>query len=217
VGGTKVLRLDGRFALGMPRRSSHSRVGAIQWARSVAGSTATVYLDTETTGIHASAEIVDIAVVDGTGTALLNTLVRPQGPIPVTATAIHNIGDAAVADAPTWSEIHGVLQELLCDRTVVVYNAEFDARMVSGCSERIGHRFPTSSWQCAMRGYAAFQGRPGRYPGEYRLHKLDVAVAHFGGKPGAHRALSDAAACRLVVLGMASAPAINDPEDRGGS
>ena len=63
-------------------------------------------LDTETTGLDDDAEVVELAVIDCAGTVLLDTLVRPSGPVPAEAAAIHGITDAMLADAPTWSEIH---------------------------------------------------------------------------------------------------------------
>ncbi|MFB6287159.1 MAG: 3'-5' exonuclease, partial [Candidatus Bipolaricaulia bacterium] len=43
---------------------------------------APLFLDTETTGIDERAEICEIAVVAADGTSLVDTLVRPTGPIP---------------------------------------------------------------------------------------------------------------------------------------
>ena len=53
-----------------------------------------VVFDTETTGLDGGAEIVEIveiSCVNGRGEVLLDTLVRPAGPIPADATAIHRI------------------------------------------------------------------------------------------------------------------------------
>ncbi|MCW3664158.1 3'-5' exonuclease, partial [Burkholderia cenocepacia] len=58
-----------------------------------------ILLDTETTGLDESAEIVEIAVIDDAGNVLLNTLVKPKHPIPNSATAIHGITNAMVATA----------------------------------------------------------------------------------------------------------------------
>ena len=69
-----------------------------------------LFLDTETTGLHDDAEIVDVAVIDITGRSVLSTLVRPAGVIPVAATRIHGITPEMVAGAPTmdmlWNELY---------------------------------------------------------------------------------------------------------------
>ena len=56
-----------------------------------------VYLDTETTGLDKTAEIVEIAVVDDAGQILINQLVRPSKPIPAEVTLLHGITNEMVA------------------------------------------------------------------------------------------------------------------------
>ncbi|XFB06568.1 exonuclease domain-containing protein [Azotobacter salinestris] len=59
-----------------------------------------LFLDTETTGLHASAEIVELSLIDSRGQPLLDTLIRPERPIPPALTRIHGIDNAMVADVP---------------------------------------------------------------------------------------------------------------------
>lgn len=192
------------------RRSSWSaaptaaRARAIEWARTTAASGEVVYLDTETTGLGAGDEIVDLSVVGADGAVLLDTLVRPTNPIPLVASGIHGIRDRDVVDAPTWSEVYPMLLDIIDLRVVVVYNAPFDAQMVRQCCVQSKIVEPTLDWQCAMRAYAEFEGLPGRFGG-FRLHRLDSAARRFGITPGGHRALADAVVCRAVVQAMASA------------
>jgi DNA polymerase III alpha subunit (gram-positive type) len=68
------------------------RVHAVKWARQQLALDNWVILDTETTGLY-DAEIVEIAVVDPLGEALLNTLVKPTIPIPTEVIEIHGITD----------------------------------------------------------------------------------------------------------------------------
>jgi hypothetical protein len=58
---------------------------AIDWARELMGRQDWVLLNTETTGLGPDDEVVEIAVLDPTGRALLDTLVRPPRPIPPAA------------------------------------------------------------------------------------------------------------------------------------
>jgi hypothetical protein len=53
-----------------------------------------------------------------------------------------------------------------------------------------------------MKQYAAFATDWHARYGNYRWHKLDVALARFGHHKDGHRARPDAEACRLVVRGM---------------
>ena len=179
---------------------------AVAWAARIAADPLVVYLDTETTGLGAEDEIVDLAVVGSGGEVLLDTLVRPSRPIPPAASAIHRLTDADVAEAPAWHQVYPALRDLVCDRVVVVYNADFDRRLITQCCIRCGVDPPVADWHCAMRAYADFHGEPGR-AGGFRWHPLERAVRTVGALPGtswaAHRALADALACRAVVLGMA--------------
>ena len=77
-------------------------------------------LDTETTGLGDDAEVVELAVIDCAGAVLLDTLVRPSGPVPAEAAAIHGITDAMLAGAPTWSEIHARFCDLVEGRQVLL-------------------------------------------------------------------------------------------------
>jgi DNA polymerase-3 subunit epsilon len=174
---------------------------AIEWAKQRASDTGTVYLDTETTGLGPDAEIVDIALIGADGRVLLDTLVQPLGAIPEAASAIHGLTAEHLVSAPLWADVAGAVLELISGRTVVVYNAEYDFRIVQQCCRRYGVPEPEAFspalvWDCAMRAFSD-------YMGARRWHKLDAAAAQFGHPPGGHRALGDALACRSVVLGMA--------------
>lgn len=89
-------------------------------------------LDTETTGLNKSAEIVEIGIIDkDTGAVVFESLVRPFAPIPDDATAIHGITNAMVENAPTWAEIHEQVQAVLnsCSR-LYIYNSGYDIRLL---------------------------------------------------------------------------------------
>jgi DNA polymerase-3 subunit epsilon len=149
----------------------------------------TLYLDTETTGLHPPDDrIVEIAIVDDDGAALLDTLVNPERRIGFAST-IHGITDAMVAGAPTFDMLERDIAALVEDAHVVIYNASFDVKFFPdalGGAARIS---------CAMRRYArALGGARGRW------HKLAVAADHVGHDwdGAAHRALADARAARSV-------------------
>ncbi len=189
----------------MQQTQTGDLVNAVEWARLILSDPNVLYLDTETTGLDSDAEIVDLALVDANGRAVLDTLVRPSSTIPPDATRIHGITDAMVRDSPRWPEIAPRLGRLLANAShVVIYNADFDTRIMEQCNN-LG-RMPgyRANWQCAMKHYAAYVGvRHERYGG-YRWHKLIDAAATFGVREaGQHRALADARLCRVVVEGMA--------------
>ncbi len=179
---------------------------AVRWAAMITRRSDVLYLDTETTGLGKLDEIVDIAVIDNDGRVLLDTLVKPQRPIPAAATAIHRIADHHVVGAPAWPEVYPGLLELLDGHHhVVVYNADFDRRLIQQCCAT--HRLapPVTRWHCAMKQYAAFVGDLNPQFGDYRWHNLNHAVRRFKLHVVAdHRALSDTRACWSVVRAMAA-------------
>ncbi len=154
-----------------------------------------LYLDTETTGISSQSHtIVEIAIVDDTGQSLLNSLVNPGRPIPRDATAIHRINDAMVAGAPTLAELWPQIRGLLSGAHVVIYNADFDRKFFPDrlkCASQIS---------CAMFEFARHYGERDPYRGTFRWQSLDFAARHVRHRwtGDAHRALSDAMACRAV-------------------
>src|SRR5215213_762294 len=88
------------------------------WAAKMLAQPDVLILDTETTGLHGTAEIVQIAVIDCAGRALLDTYVKPTRPIPRDASAIHRITDLTVDSAPTFDQLAPQLREILSGQTV---------------------------------------------------------------------------------------------------
>lgn len=165
-------------------------------------------LDTETTGLDDKAEIIEIAIIDAHGKVLLNTLVRPSKPIPAEATAIHGITDEMVKDAPTWPEVSPQLCSLISGKTIAIYNAEYDIRLLEQ-TDRIWKVTPKISVMpqivCAMHEYAEFYGQKSERGG-YKWQKLTAAAEQQGviieGTP--HRALSDCLTTLDVIKAMAA-------------
>lgn len=90
-------------------------------------------VDLETTGLYPGGDrIVELAVVQiqpGKAPALvLDTLVNPRRP--VSATEIHGITDADVADAPRFEELAGNLASAIAESVFASYNVYFDAKFV---------------------------------------------------------------------------------------
>lgn len=159
-----------------------------------------VYLDTETTGLERSSEIVEISVVDDDNQVLFSSLVRPSQPIPAAATHIHGITDSMVQDARPWPVIWSLARSFLIGRPVIIYNAEYDLRLMQQSHMR--YRLP---WRenlnsiCAMQLYAQFRGEWDSYRRSYRIFKLeDAGRASRISLPNAHRADADALLTRAL-------------------
>lgn len=184
--------------------SDEIRKEAWQKARSWLSAGALI-LDTETTGLGPTAEIVEIAIIDTAGAVLLDTLVKPVRPIPAGATAIHGITNAQVEDAPDWTEVQPLVSDLLVGLPVVIYNAGYDCRLIEQTARRSGLPPPVFHAECAMLAYARFWQQWDDYRGDWRWQKLTAAAMQQGVRvEGAHRALADCFMTLEVVRSMAS-------------
>ena len=171
------------------------RVRAVKWAREQLTQKDWVILDTETTGLY-DAEIVEIAIIDRTEETLLDTLIKPSIPIPAEVTEIHGITDEMVATAPSFPTVYPRIVEVLKDKRVIIYNAEFDIKILNYCCQL--HSLPslmlTKRSECLMEWAAQWVGNWSYYHKDYRYVPLS----------GGHRALGDCLAAFELVKRMAT-------------
>jgi DNA polymerase-3 subunit epsilon len=164
-----------------------------------------VYLDTETTGLNNWDEIVDICILDADGQVLIDTLVKPSGKIPGEATSIHGITNAMVASAPTWPEIWPRVEAAITDRTVLIYNADFDVRLMQQTHRKHRLAWRTVQSRCIMLLYAQFYGEWDAQRRSFRWQKLELAGRQCGLKLlNTHRANDDAQLARAILQYMAN-------------
>jgi DNA polymerase III subunit epsilon len=173
------------------------RDAMIDWARALLKSRDFVIIDTETTGLGHTDEVVQIGIMDSDGVELVDSLVKPEKPrrMPARAKAVHGISMKMLANAPTFHEVLPQIMSSIAGRCVVCFNAAFDLRVMEQTAQkydpsRHGVRFNVRS-KCAMIAYAQFIGEQ-RKAGSasyawQRLPRLD---------DGKHKAIDD---CRLTL------------------
>lgn len=158
----------------------------------------TVYLDTETTGLHPDHdEVLEIAIIGDDGKVLLHTLIKPINNVSwPDAEAIHGITPEMVQDAPELSEIAPQIEAAVKGQEIIIYNAGFDTAFLGSLLSS------ANSIKCCMEAWAEYVGDWSDYHGSYTWQKLiDAADAvYFEWPSEAHRALADALACRAVWL-----------------
>lgn len=164
-----------------------------------------VYLDTETTGLDKNAEIIQIAVVDDAGHILLDEFIRPSQPIPVEVTLLHGINDAMVAGAKSWPALWPTVRSHLVGRTIGIYNAEFDVRMMRQSLER--YRLPwrdTLNTLDILQLFSEFRAEWDPIRRSLRRYKLEDAGKYFRiALPNSHRAADDALLARALLRRLA--------------
>jgi len=162
---------------------------AMRWARAMREPGRAVIVDTETTDLDGY--VVEIAAVDAaTGDTLLNTLVHPGAPIQPGAYWVHGISDA---DAPPWSQVLPQLLAATAGRTVLAYNASFDAGVIARHTRRdgldLGHLGDDGRWSCLM-------GRRS----DWELCRRWLRLG------GGHRALGDCQTAYELLCAMTAPP-----------
>ncbi|HEU4325296.1 MAG TPA: 3'-5' exonuclease [Roseiflexaceae bacterium] len=198
------------------QQRQEDRTAAIERAARAMADPEAVILDTETTGLDGY--LVEIAVVSMAGEVLFSTRVDPECPIEPEAAKLHGITEVGLTGAPAFAQIADGLTALLAERTIWIYNKEFDASVLEReiarlalakaqagllaedlaaarrFADRCGRRWRRQSrWRCAMRLYSEFVGDWSPYHGSYRYQPLPG---------GDHSAAGDALATLAVLRRM---------------
>ncbi|EDQ2186843.1 3'-5' exonuclease [Salmonella enterica] len=120
-----------------------------------------LFLDTETTGLGNAAQALEIGLVNVRGDTIFHSRLKPTASIEPTAFAVHGISEASLADAPSWPDIAPQLQQLTGQRPLVIFNADFDMRILKQTASAHSDQ---SDWlntlkvYCAMRLSARYYG-----------------------------------------------------------
>ena len=162
------------------------------WAQELLARPDLAVLDTETTGNWGDEEITEIDVIDRTGATLFHSMFRPVRPIAPDASRITGITDAMLARSPRFVESAQELAQLLHARPVLIYNADYDTKVLRLEYNRCRLPTPHFEAQCAMLAYAAYRGEPNPRGSGYQWHKLSAACQNEGIHiAGAHRSRAD--------------------------
>jgi DNA polymerase-3 subunit epsilon/CBS domain-containing protein len=111
-----------------------------------------VVLDTETTGLDpAHARIVEIGALRLSGgrpdpAAPFRRLVRPEIPVPPSASALHGLDDRALADAPAFADVVDDLLDYLGDMPIVGHSLGFDLAILARECRRVQREWPARRW-----------------------------------------------------------------------
>lgn len=146
-----------------------------------------IAIDLETTGLDPRRDrIVSVAAVKFVGDDLvpaLVTLVNPGQPIPASATTIHGIDDAMVADAPDEATVVQRLDEVCAGEVIVGHSVAFDVAVLARarrqsivtppplatlCTQRLAASLHPTWTDLTLEAVSAFLGVPvdGRHTAE---------------------------------------------------
>lgn len=181
---------------------------AIITARELLADSRALILDTETTGLGYSDEIIDVALINLNGEAVLNTLMQcKREDIPPAATRVHGIDKAALLDAPLFTQVWPYLEHLLVSHTIIIYNAAYDTRLIEQTARLYGIKPPMSMYgaRCLMLTFSEYIAVPSFRSDGYQYQSLAAACIHFEiEQTGAHRALADCLTSLEVLKRLAA-------------
>jgi len=167
-----------------------------------------VYIDTETTGLEKTDEVIEISIVDHDGSQLFTSLIKPSSPIPIETQKIHGITNEMVATAQSWPILWPTIRNYLYGRTIAAYNAPFDLRMMEQSHGR--YKIP---WRENLKFvdvlplFSDYRGIWNPVRGSMRYFKLEEAGQFFDiSLPNAHRSTADSLLTRAVLLSIAGLP-----------
>lgn len=173
----------------------------IDWARQLFDEPENyVILDTETTGLGNNDVVIQMGIIDLFGETILDTLIKPtkRKRFSREATSIHGITMQMLQqDAPIFNDIIPDFEQILRNKTVIIYNAKFDVRLIMQTfkQDAIDRKVKINAL-CAMTAYSRFIGEWNHYHGDYKFQKLPQ---------GDHSAIGDCMATLNVIYEMANA------------
>lgn len=147
-----------------------------------------IYYDTETTGIAAGKDrIIELAAYDPIEDRSFCEFINPNCPIPPSASAIHNITDDMVANAPSFAEIGKAFAEFCPEETVLIAhnNDGFDRFFIEAEFTRSDLSLPDWEYFDTLKWAR-------RYRSDLPRHSLQHLREIYGiAANNAHRALDD--------------------------
>ena len=152
-----------------------------------------VVMDTETTGLYEYVdEVLSVSFCDVYGNPIIDTLVRPEKNREwPEAQAVNGISPAMVANAPTQSQVSGMVSRFFDGNTLIVgYNVSFDMGFMRTC---FGMPWSVPTFDVKDE-FSKIHG-VGWMNGRYKWSKLVECAAFYGyDHSDAHASMSDAIA-----------------------
>jgi DNA polymerase III subunit epsilon len=158
-----------------------------------------IYYDTETTGVRNDKDrIIELAAFDPIENRTFCQFINPGFPIPPEATAIHNITNEMVANAPSFKEVAESFIAFCPPETVLIAhnNDAFDKLFLEQEFKRSGLEFPQFRFVDTLKWAR-------KYRGDLPRHTLQSLREVYGFPANqAHRALDDVIVLHQVFSAM---------------
>ena len=110
----------------------------LQWAQALLAFPNLAFLEVDTDGLSAEADILRIALVDAAGAALYDQVVQPRRELSPKIAHITGMAPEMLAQAPPLSETWSQVVQAFTGRYVLSFNLEFDQGKLSESAARYG-------------------------------------------------------------------------------
>ena len=167
-----------------------------------------VFIDTETTGLHASSgdRIIEIGAIELVGRERtgreLHHYLQPDRPIDEGATKVHGITDEQLVGCPRFADIADELVEFLRGAELVAHNAPFDVGFLDAELARLDG-YPLSSIEEVCKVRDTLRDARRKHPGT--ANSLDALCLRYNidiSHRELHGALKDASLLADLYLAM---------------
>lgn len=165
-----------------------------------------VVIDTETTGLKVTSEIIELSAIKYSNfkpVSAFTTLLRPKKEIPPAATAVNNITNEMVADAPTINQILPSFIEFVGKSNLLGQNLKFDLRFLykNGFVFQSQKRKYYDTLEIAKSKLKRYRDENHDY--DVYDYKLETLCDFYGIKiKDAHRSLSDCYATAKLFINL---------------
>ena len=162
-------------------------------------------LDTETTGMGAGDEVIELGIIDLDGNILYQGLFKPIAPISPGARKIHHISDEMLAAAPDYADEVEKIRAIVSGHPLVGHNVSFDRKLLTQTHNV--HRGGDDIWWNAIPVYYDTMAVAKRF---LKVHSfsLDALCRMLGIEEGEekHRSVDDAKWCLWLLNTLEARP-----------
>ncbi len=177
------------------------------WAKDISrNGLPVVYWDTETTGLTALDEIIEIGVIDAHGETILSEFIRPSKLTKVNETIqeITGIKPESLVNALTFPTMYPYIAEALNGKIWLIYNAKYDTAMLDNVCLRHGLKpIRPLAVYCVMERFAEWSGewKETHFASKKLTEACEILNVQLD---DAHCAIEDAFATYKVVQALAN-------------
>jgi DNA polymerase-3 subunit epsilon len=113
-----------------------ARAEHVRWASALLAFPNLAFLEVDTDGLNADADLLRIALVDPTGAVLFDQLIQPRHPISPNIARLTALSQEQLTDAPRLPEVWEAVTQAVTGRFVLSFNLEFDQQQLAESARR---------------------------------------------------------------------------------